>query len=430
MANDSRKRFFLRYGFAVVGSGVGVALSALLTPHEAPIYALLVGVVAIAIWYGGLGPGLTAVAVGWALELLVLAEEDGVRGLELTRWAVTLAIALSVIWVSIVLRLRSERATSAASEVEASFRDMARLQELSATLSAAVTPSDVAQGLVARTPSLIGARGAALGLIEGSDLVIVDPRVAGSTHEPGFRLPLSTRAPIAQAANEGRTIVVDDRRSFERDFPDGAALTLYAHRAIAVPLLVAGEPVGALSLLFDESGTTRPDAEEIAEFGCGARWPGTRACAPVRAGARIPRWPRPNPAGCSELSRGRRRERDGGDLRRSCCDVRRGHGDPLAPSRSAPRARVTPRPTSWHLASKLHSPTSPRCAMQWKTAACRSWPTCRTRPEEKASKGYGPWAFARRSGCRSRSERARRSSSSSSRGRRRSRSRIRRPSCS
>ncbi len=70
--NDSRKGWLLRYGFAVLGSGVGVAASALLTPDEAPIYALLVGVVAIAIWYGGLGPGLTAVAVGWGLELLVL----------------------------------------------------------------------------------------------------------------------------------------------------------------------------------------------------------------------------------------------------------------------------------------------------------------------------------------------------------------------
>ena len=114
---------------------------------------------------------------------------------------------------------------------------MARLQELSATLSAAVTPSDVAQALVARTPALIGARGAALGLSMAPDLVIVDPRVAGSTHEPGFRLPLATRAPIAQAASEGRTILVDDRATFERDFPDGAALTLYAHRAIAVPLM-------------------------------------------------------------------------------------------------------------------------------------------------------------------------------------------------
>ena len=85
--------------------------------------------VAVAVWFGGLGPGLTAVVVGWGLELLVLYEGDGVQGLEMTRWAVTLAIALSVIWVSVVLLYRSERATSAASEVEASFHDMARLQE-------------------------------------------------------------------------------------------------------------------------------------------------------------------------------------------------------------------------------------------------------------------------------------------------------------
>ena len=267
--NGLRRRWLLHYGFAVVGSGVGVAASALLAPNEDPIYALLVGVVAVAIWYGGLGPGLTAVVVGWGLELLVLYEDERVRGLEMTRWPVTLAIALSVIWVSVVIRLRSERAASATSDVEASFHDMARLQELSATLSAAVTPSDVAQALVARTPSLIGARGAALGLVDGSDLVIVDPRVAGSTHEPGIRLPLATRAPIAQAASEGRTILVGDRTTFERDFPDGAALTLYAHRAIAVPLMVAGESVGALSLLFDESGSAHSDAEEIAELAAG-----------------------------------------------------------------------------------------------------------------------------------------------------------------
>ena len=266
---DLRKGWLLRYGFAASGSGVGVAVSRLLTPHDAPLYALLVGVVAIALWYGGVGPGLAAVAVGWGLELLVLYPDDGVRGLELTRWAVTLAIALSVIWVSVVIRLRNERARSDASEAEASFHNMARLQELSATLSAAVTPSDVAQALVSRTPSLIGARGAALGLVDGSDLVIVDPLVAGSTHEPGFRLPLATRAPIAQAASEGRTIRVDDRTMFERDFPDGAALTLYAHRAIAVPLMIAGEPVGALSLLFDESGSPHSDAEEIAELAAG-----------------------------------------------------------------------------------------------------------------------------------------------------------------
>ena len=264
-----RTPWFRRYGFALVGSGMGVAFSALLTPDDAPIYALLVGVVAVSVWYGGIGPGLTAVAFGWGLELFVLRADDGFGGFETTRWALTLAVALSVVWVSLILTVARERATMAASDAEASFRDMAGLQALSATLSAAVTPSDVAQALVSRTPTLIGARGAALGLIDGSELVIVDPRVTGSTHQPGFRLPLDTRAPIAQAASEGRTIVVDDRAAFERDFPDGAALTLYAQRAIAVPLLVAGERVGALSLLFDKDGSAHADAEEIAELAAG-----------------------------------------------------------------------------------------------------------------------------------------------------------------
>ncbi len=267
--DDSSRRWLLRYGFAAVGSGAAVAASALLTPDEAPIYALLVGVVAVAVWYGGIGPGLTAVGLGWGLELLVLRDEEGVQGFNATRWGVTLAIALSVVWVSVVLRLGRERAATAASEAESSFRDLAGLQELSATLLAAVTPSDVAQALVARTPTLVGARGAALGLVDGSDLVIVDPRVAGSTHEPGFRLPLRTRAPIAQAASNGTTVRVDDRATFERDFPDGAALTLYAQGAIAVPLWVAGEPVGALSLLFDDVGSAHEEAEEIAALAAG-----------------------------------------------------------------------------------------------------------------------------------------------------------------
>ena len=203
----------LRYGFAVVGSGVGVALSALLTPDEAPIYALLVGVVAFRdLVRRHRSRAYRCRVSGGVSSCSSFARTTVFGGFETTRWAVTLAVALSVIWVSVILRLRRERATIR--RIRRSRRRSATwhgLQELSATLSAAVTPSDVAQALVARTPSLIGARGAALGLIDGSDLVIVDPRVAGSTHEPGFRLPLATRAPIAQAASEGRTIVVDDR---------------------------------------------------------------------------------------------------------------------------------------------------------------------------------------------------------------------------
>ena len=75
----------------------------------------------------------------------------------------------------------------------------------SASLSAAVTVEEVAAVMVDGVPAAIGARGGALGLIDGDDLVIVDPRgAAGQTLQPGSRLPLTARAPITTAAREGK----------------------------------------------------------------------------------------------------------------------------------------------------------------------------------------------------------------------------------
>ena len=235
-----------------------------LTPDEAPLYALLVGIVAVTVWYGGLGPGIVTVVVGWAFELVRLAfVDDRFEGVAATRWAVTLVIALSVVWVSVAMRWRGERAMRVAGEAEASFRDLAGLQELSTLLLAAVTPSDVARALIERTPTLVGARGGSLGLIDGDELVIVDPQVTGSTHAPGFRLPLEAMAPITQAARLRTIVRVSDRETFERDFRDGAALSPYAQGGVAAPLWVADEVVGALSLLFDDTRSAHEEAEAI-----------------------------------------------------------------------------------------------------------------------------------------------------------------------
>ena len=215
IGNDSRKGFLLRYGFAVVGTGVGVALSALLTPHEAPIYALLVGVVAIAIWYGGLGPGLTAVAVGWGLELLVLAEEGRCSG--------TRADTLGCHAGDSTQRDLGERRASSQERA----RDIRGIGGRGVvprygTSAGALRDSFGCRhavrrraGLVARTPSLIGARGAALGLIEGWDFVIVDPRVAGSTPSQAsvFRSPRGRRSPRRPAKEERSSSTIAGRSS-------------------------------------------------------------------------------------------------------------------------------------------------------------------------------------------------------------------------
>ncbi|MBA3376268.1 MAG: SpoIIE family protein phosphatase [Actinobacteria bacterium] len=261
--------WLLRYGFAVVLSIVGVLASAALTPDNVELFAVLVGVVAVTVWLAGLGPALVALVAGWTFELVDQVTSDTFQGIEVIRWVATGVTALGVVVVSESLRRGREQAAAAASAAEASFRDMAGLQGLSATLLEAFTPSAVAQALVERTPALVGARAAAVGMVDGSDLVIADPRVAGSHHEPGFRMRLAASTPITEAARSGRTIRIDDREAFERDFPEGAALTPYAHRAIAVPLRVAGDTVGALSLLFGDSESAYTEAEAIATLAAG-----------------------------------------------------------------------------------------------------------------------------------------------------------------
>jgi serine phosphatase RsbU (regulator of sigma subunit)/anti-sigma regulatory factor (Ser/Thr protein kinase) len=234
----------------------------------APLYALLVGAVAVAIWYGGPGPGVLAVVVAWGLAPLLLYSEDSFsfeNDDHARRWGVSLAAGLIVVWISLVMRRGQERAASAAFAAEASTERMTQLQELASGLSAAVTPSDVAHELVDRVPGLLGAMGGAVGLIEGDDVVIVDPRgVQAQTFRPGERLPLSTLAPLTRAAAEGALQHAHDRAELEDRYPDGAGQAPSAQAALAVPLRAGGEVVGSMSFRFARPDSEHEDAESIA----------------------------------------------------------------------------------------------------------------------------------------------------------------------
>jgi GAF domain-containing protein/anti-sigma regulatory factor (Ser/Thr protein kinase) len=256
-----------RYGVAAVLAVVTVAIGrAFLSPADGPQYALYVGAVAVAVWYGGFGPGLLAVVLCWSLSPLVMSEGDVVvEGEDAVRWVTSLVVALIVVWVSLVMRRARQRAVTAAVEAEESTRQAASIQTLTSALSSALTPTDVANALVERTPPLIGARGGALALIEGEEIVIVGPSgLARQTHPPGLRLPLTTKAPIARASAEGEVQRATDRASFERDYPDGARLSPFAQAAVAVPLKTEGAVVGSLSFLYDDPNAVHEEAEAIA----------------------------------------------------------------------------------------------------------------------------------------------------------------------
>src|SRR5207249_3766233 len=65
----------------------------------------------------------------------------------------------------------------------------------------------------------------------------------------------------------GEVIVVRSRAELTTRFPDGAAMNSFAHAGIAVPLRVAGEVVGAMSLLYGHDTPIDDDAVSIAVIG-------------------------------------------------------------------------------------------------------------------------------------------------------------------
>ena len=184
-----------------------------------------------------------------------------------TRWAVGLAVALVLIWASWTLQRLREQERRRATEAEATSAVASELHALAAALASAAEPSDVAGALLARVPALLGSVGGSLGLVEGDDLVIVAPtRGARPVLRPGLRLPLSTSAPITEAARTGETAYAVTRASFEQAFPDGAKLARYAASALAVPLRVEGRVTGAIGFPFNRPHAVDENVLSIAQI--------------------------------------------------------------------------------------------------------------------------------------------------------------------
>ena len=183
------------------------------------------------------------------------------------RWAVALVFGVIVAGVGFGMRRGHERAAEAAALADRSRLRVERLQALAASLSAALTPEQVARVMVEGVPAAIGARGGALGLLDGDELVIVDPvGASGQTLVPGSRMPLTTRAPITTAAREGTPTWVERRRDFVSRFADGAALAPYASGALAVPVFMGGRLVGAMGFPFAEPDAVTVEVRTVARI--------------------------------------------------------------------------------------------------------------------------------------------------------------------
>ncbi len=257
-------------GFAI--GGVGVLVSVVLSRvGDEVVYAPLLGAAAVAVWVAGRPGVIAAVISGWGLAAYAVAPPRMSASFasrdDFVRWAAALIAGLVVAGVGIAMRRGQERAAKAAENEERSRLRVERLQELAASLSAALTVEEVAGVMVEGVPVAIGARGGALGLVEGVELVIVDPRGArGQTLRPGARFPLTARAPIAVAAREGKPAWVQRRDEFVSDFPEGAALAPYAAGALAVPLFVGERLAGAMGFPFEDADAITAEVRALARI--------------------------------------------------------------------------------------------------------------------------------------------------------------------
>ncbi|HXG76163.1 MAG TPA: SpoIIE family protein phosphatase [Gaiellaceae bacterium] len=265
---DRGRPAFARYLFAILLSLLALLLSvALLEVAEAPIFTTLLGAAALSVWYGGLGPGLAAIAVGWTASFWLLLEPRGElvgEGAAVLRWGVALAVAALVVAVSGLLRLGRERATSEALAAVASGRRMEALRDLATSLAAAATTSEVTAVLVARSAPLLDADGAALALVEGEELVLVDPVGLAARTPYGRRMPLGAGTLIGRSVREAIPLRADDRATIERLYPDTAASLTTVQAAVAVPVRVAGELAGAIGFLYERAGVLDDERAAIA----------------------------------------------------------------------------------------------------------------------------------------------------------------------
>src|SRR6476659_9477443 len=131
-----RNHMLARYAFAVLAALAAVLAQVALTEEwEVSVYSVLVGAVALAVWYGGVGPGVFVVADS---ESLGMSRREA-----WVQWGVGLGVALGVIWVSLVLRRARQHAVRVADVAEESVAGLETLQRFSSSLSAAASVSDV-----------------------------------------------------------------------------------------------------------------------------------------------------------------------------------------------------------------------------------------------------------------------------------------------
>jgi signal transduction histidine kinase len=141
----------------------------------------------------------------------------------------------------------------ARAEAERAVRRISRLQELTAALAGALTPSQVARAVVEQGTAALGAEAGVVvfAVEEGDTLEVADSTgYPADLVRPWERFPAASDVPIAEAFRTREPIVLRTREEWIRRYPHLPASMDWHTSSASVPLLVGDEAVGAMGLTF------------------------------------------------------------------------------------------------------------------------------------------------------------------------------------
>jgi signal transduction histidine kinase len=276
VSKQRSKASFKPLSFA--GSGYLLAIGATLLAHGAtvalkqdwptPSFMFFIPAVAIAAWFGGLGPSVLATAMSLVLiRINFLGPGWTVAGPTNGPLAVVAFLVVAVTIAILMEALRRSRALADwhAADLERLNRENERianlatkLVEVSTSLSEAQSVDEVAVVVLDKGLAVVEAARGVLISVDGDRLKMLGSR--GMTPSLDAFLSTLTRdtdIPLMHAIREGRMVSSESAEEFRQKyagvypaFEELADMQTY----LATPLIHAGETVGSLALHFREAG--------------------------------------------------------------------------------------------------------------------------------------------------------------------------------
>jgi hypothetical protein len=280
-SDEIRLDRLVRYAVAVLvmGAALGIAMVDRRHVGDAVFDPLFAGL-AICVWFGGTGPGLLALGLAIPLSRFLLVAplySFAIAGNGLA-WIVFAITGGVIVALGASLHRGHHRELEARRGAERERRRAERaalqlqeLQRVTALLSTARDPSDVAEAVLTGGLRAMGARCGAVLVYDPDRKLLRIERAIG--YPPGSldefqEIPLGADVPVAVAAQTRAPVLLHDPAEIASRFPRMVDVFARVGRAGAIlPLLSDGRVVGGMVLVFaDDQSFSAPQLSNLTAF--------------------------------------------------------------------------------------------------------------------------------------------------------------------